>query len=84
MGALLVAGGVVKLVLAWRLRDLSRFEWVALGGALSILLGVLILAEWPMSGLYVLGLFLGANLLFEGIGWVAMGLAARPAARRAS
>jgi len=31
----------------------------------------------------VLGLFLGVNLLFEGVSWVAMGLAAKPAARRA-
>jgi uncharacterized membrane protein HdeD (DUF308 family) len=44
---------------------------------------VLILVEWPASGLYVLGLFLGVNLLFEGISWVAMGLSAKPAARRA-
>jgi uncharacterized membrane protein HdeD (DUF308 family) len=49
----------------------------------SVVLGALILAEWPISGLYVLGIFLGVNLLFEGVAWVAMGLAARPASRRA-
>ncbi|GLI94356.1 HdeD family acid-resistance protein [Methylocystis echinoides] len=83
IGALLILGGVLKLALAWHLRDLGRWELIAIAGGLSLLLGALILAEWPQSGLYVLGLFLGVNLLFEGIGWVAMGLAARPAARRA-
>lgn len=83
VGALLIAGGVIKMVLAWQLRDLARWELIAISGALSLLLGVLILAEWPMSGLYVLGLFLGVNLLFEGVGWVAMGIAAKPAERRA-
>ncbi len=83
VGGLLIAGGVLKLVLAYELRDLSRWELIAIAGALSFLLGVLILAEWPASGLYVLGLFLGVNLLFEGVSWVAMGLAAKPAARRA-
>ncbi len=82
VGALLIVGGVLKLILAWHLRDLGRWELIALGGGLSVLLGLLILAEWPVSGLYVLGLLLGVNLLFEGIGWVAMGLAARPPARR--
>jgi uncharacterized membrane protein HdeD (DUF308 family) len=83
IGALLVLGGVIKLALAYYLRDLSRWELIAMAGALSFLLGVLILAEWPTSGLYVLGLFLGVNLLFEGVGWVAMGLAARPAESQA-
>lgn len=84
IGVLLIVGGVAKVFLAWHLRGLSRFEWVVAGGVLSILLGILILAEWPASGLYVLGLLLGVNLLFEGIGWVAMGLAAKPAERRAA
>lgn len=81
VGALLIAGGVMKLVLAYELRDLSRWELIAVAGGLSLLLGVLIFVEWPTSGLYVLGLFLGVNLLFEGVGWVAMGLAAKPAER---
>lgn len=83
IGALLIVGGALKLMLAWHLRDLGRWELIAVAGGLSLLLGVLILAEWPQSGLYVLGLFLGVNLLFEGIAWVAMGLAARPSDRRA-
>jgi len=82
IGALLITGGVLKLVLAYQLRDLGRWELIALAGVLSFLLGVLILAEWPASGLYVLGIFLGVNLLFEGVAWVAMGLAAKPAEGR--
>jgi uncharacterized membrane protein HdeD (DUF308 family) len=82
-GFLLIIGGGLKLLLAWRLRDLGRWELIAVAGALSVVLGALILAEWPISGLYVLGIFLGVSLLFEGVAWVAMGLAARPASRRA-
>lgn len=84
IGALLVVAGALKLILAYHLRELARWELVALAGALSLLLGVCILAEWPQSGLYVLGIFLGVNLLFEGFGWVAMGLAAKPGAPRAA
>ncbi|PPD45610.1 MAG: hypothetical protein CTY15_03655 [Methylocystis sp.] len=81
VGALLIAGGVIKMALAYQLRDLGRWELIAIAGALSFVLGALILAEWPASGLYVMGLFLGVNLLFEGVGWVAMGLAAKTAER---
>ncbi len=84
VGALLVTGGALKLVLAYQLRDLSRWELIAAAGGLSVILGLFILAEWPVSGLYVLGLFLGVNLLFEGASWVAMGLAAKPAERRSA
>lgn len=81
IGALLIAAGVVKIALAFLLRDLGRWEVVAVAGALSLLLGALILAEWPASGLYTLGFFLGVNLMAEGFGWVAMGTAARRTAR---
>ena len=49
--------------------------WVAFSGAVSILLGVMIVAQWPASSLFVLGLFLGIDLIFIGSGWITMGLA---------
>jgi uncharacterized membrane protein HdeD (DUF308 family) len=82
IGALLVTGGAIKLLLAYKLSDLSRWEYIAIAGTLSFVIGLLILAELPNAGLYVLGLLLGVNLLFEGVGWLAMGLAARRAAVR--
>ena len=33
--------------------------------------------EWPASALWVIGLFLGINLVFRGINWIALGLALR-------
>ena len=34
-------------------------------GAITLLLG-LVIAHWPVSGLYILGLFLGVDLIFAG------------------
>jgi uncharacterized membrane protein HdeD (DUF308 family) len=79
LGVLLIASGIFKLVLAWQLRDLGRWQYVAVSGGLRLLLGALIFLQWPYSGLYVLGLFLGVTLLFEGFAWVAIGLHARTA-----
>jgi uncharacterized membrane protein HdeD (DUF308 family) len=33
--------------------------------------------QWPLSGLYVVGLFLGINLVLSGASYIGLGLAAR-------
>jgi uncharacterized membrane protein HdeD (DUF308 family) len=50
---------------------------VLLNGVVTLLLGVLIWRQWPLSGLYVIGLFLGINLVVSGASYVSLGLAAR-------
>jgi uncharacterized membrane protein HdeD (DUF308 family) len=54
--------------------------WIVLSGAITLLLGIVILAHWPVSSLYILGIFLGIDLIFIGGTWLAMGLALRKAA----
>ena len=41
----------------------------------------MIVAQWPVSSFYVLGIFLGIDLIFIGSGWIAIGLALRRHAR---
>jgi uncharacterized membrane protein HdeD (DUF308 family) len=53
---------------------------VALGGVLRrdpLLLGLVIVGHWPVSGLYVLGLFLGIDLIFAGMSWIGVGFGLR-------
>jgi uncharacterized membrane protein HdeD (DUF308 family) len=38
------------------------------------LLGILVLAQWPVSGLWVIGLFVGIELVFYGVAWIALAL----------
>lgn len=51
--------------------------WVLLSGVITVLLGLVILAHWPVASLYVLGLFLGIDLVFAGVGWIGVGLGLR-------
>lgn len=51
--------------------------WVALSGLITLLLGVMIWRQWPLSGLYVVGLFLGVNLIVSGVTFLTLGLNAR-------
>jgi uncharacterized membrane protein HdeD (DUF308 family) len=54
-----------------------HWGWVLCNGVVTLLLGVLIWRQWPLSGLYVVGLFLGINLIVSGASYVSLGLAAR-------
>lgn len=54
-----------------------QFGWTLLQGAFGLLLGVLVLVDWPHSSLYVLGCFFSLALLFDGLGLVAIGVGGR-------
>jgi uncharacterized membrane protein HdeD (DUF308 family) len=55
----------------------SPWVWVALSGAITLLLGLLIVARWPVNSVYILGLFLGIDLIMAGTGWISLGLSLR-------
>jgi uncharacterized membrane protein HdeD (DUF308 family) len=45
---------------------LQGWGWWVLEGIVSAVLGILILAQWPASGLWVIGLFIGIELIING------------------
>ena len=77
LGASLVASGIMRIILAFGMKRETPWIWVALSGAITLLLGLLILAHWPVSSLYILGLFLGIDLIMAGAGWIGLGFALR-------
>lgn len=70
--------GVVKLMYAFALRPISGWVWVLVSGLISLLLGVMILADMPWSAAAVLGILLAVELLSNGVFllFVAFGLRA--------
>ncbi|MFI6876951.1 HdeD family acid-resistance protein [Streptomyces sp. NPDC050400] len=73
---LFLTGGVFRLVGGLVVRG-PQFGWTLVQGAFGILLGVLVLGNWPESSRYVLGFFFSLALLFDGLGLLAMGLGGR-------
>jgi uncharacterized membrane protein HdeD (DUF308 family) len=67
IGAFLFAGGIVRLVLAFRLKPAKGWEWVLLDAVVSIVIGILIAWGWPASSIPFIGLLTGFWLLFSGI-----------------
>lgn len=78
VASLFLVGGTFKIVAAVGYR-FAHWGWPLISGLLDVILGVLILAEYPASALWVLGLFLGINLIFRGAHWIGLGLALRAA-----
>jgi uncharacterized membrane protein HdeD (DUF308 family) len=82
LACFLMVGGIFKAVSALSYR-FAAWGWSLLGGVIDVILGVLIWQEWPASALWVIGLFVGINLIFRGFNWIAIGLALRSLPRPA-
>ena len=50
---------------------------MALSACITLLLGLIILAHWPVNSVYILGIFLGVDLIMAGAGWIGLGLGLR-------
>lgn len=78
VACLFLVSGSFKIVAALSHR-FAQWGWPLVSGVLDVILGVLILADYPPSALWVLGLFLGINMIFRGAHWIALGVAIRSA-----
>ncbi len=74
LGAALVASGIMRIILAFNMKEGKPWIAVVFSGVITFLLGVIILAHWPVSSLYILGLLLGIDLVFAGVGWIGLGI----------
>ncbi len=46
-------------------------------GIITLILGILVWAQWPVSGLWIIGLFIGIHLIFAGWTQVMLAFGAR-------
>ena len=78
----LVGIGVMRLIMAFQLRGVKNWFWPLIGGIAAIFLGVMILARWPVSGLWVIGLFVAIEMIFSGWSAIFIALAAKEVGRK--
>lgn len=79
LGISLIVSGIVRIFLAFSMKRAAPWIWVGLSGAITLLLGLLIVARWPVNSVYILGLFLGIDLIMAGAGWIGLGFSLRQA-----
>ncbi|MFD9885727.1 HdeD family acid-resistance protein [Streptomyces alboflavus] len=73
---LFLTGGVFRLVGSLVVRG-PQMAVTLLQGAFGVLLGVLVLGDWPSSSQYVIGCFFSLALLFDGLGLIATAVGGR-------
>jgi uncharacterized membrane protein HdeD (DUF308 family) len=74
----LLVGGTMRLIFGL-VQDFAGRGWVLLNGLITLLLGVAIWRQWPESSNWVIGLFVGIDLIFSGWSWVMLGLLVKSA-----
>ncbi len=77
--AYLIADGVTQILFALRLPPGTGGIWILLGGALSVVLGVLVWRGWPFAGDQAVGILIGVKLIMDGIVLIAWASVARAA-----
>lgn len=76
LAAFYIVGGIFRIVAS----ATTRFEhwgWALVSGVIKFGLGLLIWFGWPDTGLWIIGLFIGIDLIFYGWFWVLLSLTAR-------
>ncbi len=83
IASFLLVGGIFKIVATLSYRFANWF-WPLLSGVIDVVLGLLIWGQWPISGLWVIGLFVGISMIFRGVDWIMLGLSLRALPRVAA
>lgn len=73
---MLIFSGIFRIVLAVMVR-FPHWVWILLHGVITLALGISIWNKWPADSLWVIGLFVGIDLIFNGWSLVMLGFAAR-------
>ena len=76
LAAVLFTGGLLRIIFPL-VEQFPSWPWVVLNGVVDLILGGVILSGWPASTLWVIGLFVGIDLLFHGWSCVILALTVR-------
>lgn len=80
IGVLLLAGGLTRMIGAFAERS-TGWGWYAANGALSVILGLLVIGTFPGSAFWTIGTFIGVDLIFTGATMIGLGVSAKRAKR---
>jgi uncharacterized membrane protein HdeD (DUF308 family) len=77
LAAIFFVTGFLRLVSAFQHRQFSEWTWMAFSAVISILMGVLIMNNFPASSLWLPGLLIAIELLLQGWSLLFLGFAAK-------
>ncbi|WP_194918785.1 DUF308 domain-containing protein [Novosphingobium sp. NBM11] len=81
VGVMLLGSGVFRIMLGVGASQSGLRGALILSGGLALLLGAMIVADFPRSALVILGLLLAVDLISNGVSLILLSLARRQATR---
>jgi len=78
--AYLVAAGLGELIVALQLRPANGWGWMLSHGIITLLLGMLLWRQFPLSGVWAVGVLFGIKMIFSGWALVFIGRNVKQAA----
>lgn len=69
-----IIAGIFRIVASIAMR-FPAWQWMLINGLITLALGIIVWGGWPATGVWVLGLFVGINLIFAGWARVMLALA---------
>jgi len=79
LGFIILLAGITRIVMAFHIKGAKGWGWPVVSGIISVLLGIMIIAQWPFSGFWVIGLFVAIEMIMSGWSYIFLALAARRA-----
>jgi uncharacterized membrane protein HdeD (DUF308 family) len=76
IAALFIVVGAFRILAAMMVR-FPQWGWALLNGIVTLILGVIIYKHFPYSAIWVLGILVGIEMLFNGWNWIVLSLAIR-------
>jgi uncharacterized membrane protein HdeD (DUF308 family) len=77
LAAYFIVTGIVEFFAAFGIRPAEGWGWMLLNGIVTLLLGLMIWRQFPVSGVWALGTLFGIKLLFSGASLLGLGMAVR-------
>jgi uncharacterized membrane protein HdeD (DUF308 family) len=77
LAVFLLVEGVLEIAFYFGIRRVRHAGWVLFDGIITLILGILIWAQWPSSSVWVIGTLVGISLMFSGISRFMLSLAVR-------
>jgi uncharacterized membrane protein HdeD (DUF308 family) len=81
LASLFIVGGMFRSIGSGVMK-LPRWGWAVFSGVISIVLGVMLLAQMPISGIWFIGFAIGVDLVFDGVAMIGFATAIHSFPRR--
>lgn len=67
------ASGILGIVISLQLKPAEGWGWIMFNAIVTILFGILVIANWPVSGIWLLGFYVGLKILLLGFVFILTG-----------